>query len=164
MKVINAFSNAGKTGKISGNCKRFDTGTFLTQAKSFIPKLSSFLLRRYGLNPRQIRMGILTDKATIWRAFILELCFSRLVTFHQHPLPHLQPSSKPYSNLSNWVLRKMKRNEPTHIDTHDINYTFIMVHTDKLALPGENSESSASGDVMKFENCLRILPLPQSYP
>ena len=36
-------------------------------------------------------------------------------------------------------------------------------HTDKLALPGENSEPSASGDIMKFENFLRILPLPQSH-
>jgi len=30
----------------------------------------------------------------------------------------------------------------------------IHFHTDKLALPGENSQPSASGDVMKFENFL----------
>jgi hypothetical protein len=54
-----------KTGKFSGNWTLFDTGTLLTQTESFIPALSSFLPRRYGLYPRQIRVGILADKAAI---------------------------------------------------------------------------------------------------
>ena len=62
----NRLQQCGKqTGEVSGKQTRIDTGTFLTQTKSLIPKLSGFLLKRYGLYPRQIHVGFLVEKAAI---------------------------------------------------------------------------------------------------